>query len=139
MKEQTLSIIKPDATEKNHIGAIISYLEKASLRVVAAKMLHLTKEEAGKFYEIHKGKPFYDELCEFMSSGRIVAMVLEGKNAVEQNRKVMGNTDPKKADAGTIRKDFAEEIGRNAVHGSDSKENAVKEISFFFSSAEICL
>jgi nucleoside-diphosphate kinase len=136
--EQTLSIIKPDAVEKDQIGNILSRLEKSGLKIVAAKMLQLTKSKAESFYEIHRGKPFFKDLTSFMSSGPILVLVLEGKNAVALNRKVMGATDPAKAEAGTIRKDFAESIDKNAVHGSDSLENAKKEISFFFEADEIC-
>lgn len=137
MKEQTLSIIKPDAVEKNQIGKIISYLEKAGLKIVGAKMLKLTQKKAEEFYDVHKEKGFFYSLVSFMCSGPILVMVLEGDGAVERNRKVMGATDPQKADMGTIRKDFASSIERNAVHGSDSLENAKKEIAFFFKKDEL--
>lgn len=135
--EQTLSIIKPDAVGQNQIGNIIEYFEREGLSVTAAKMVHLTKEEAQKFYGIHKDKGFFDELVEFMTSGPILVMVLEGENAVATNRRIMGATDPAKAQAGTIRADFATSIERNAIHGSDSLENAKIEIPFFFKSNEI--
>ncbi len=137
MKQQTLSIIKPDAVSKNKIGNIIAILEKEGLKIVAAKMRHISLEEAHEFYAVHKGKPFYDELCEFLSSGPILTMVLEGEDAIQRNRKIMGATDPKKAEVGTIRRDFAESIGRNAVHGSDAPETAKTEIAFFFNKDEI--
>jgi len=135
--ERTLSIIKPDAVDKNIIGKIIDRLEEANLNIVAARMLHLSKEEARKFYDVHVGKPFYDELVEYMTSGPVMVMVLEGNNAVAQNRKVMGATDPKKADKGTIRAEFGESIDRNVVHGSDAPETAKREIAFFFTSDNI--
>jgi len=135
--EQTLSIIKPDAVEQNQIGNIIEYFEREGLSVSAAKMMHLTKEQAEQFYSIHKDKAFFDELVEFMTSGPILVMVLEGESAVATNRRIMGATDPSKAESGTIRADFATSIDRNAVHGSDSLENAKKEISFFFKPNEI--
>lgn len=130
--ERTLSIIKPDAVGKNHIGAIYDRFEKAGLRIVAARMLHLTREQAGAFYAVHKERPFYGELVDFMTSGPIVAQVLEGENAIARNREVMGATDPAKAAPGTIRADFATKVDENAVHGSDSPETAVTEIAFFF-------
>jgi len=135
--DRTLSIIKPDAVKKNVIGKIISRFEEHNIKIIAAKMLHLTEEEAGAFYAIHKGKPFYDELINFMTSGPVLVQVLQGPNVVEKNREIMGATDPKKAAKGTIRKDFASSIDANAVHGSDSEENAKKEIAFFFSEDEI--
>lgn len=135
--EQTLSIIKPDAVKANHIGGIIDRLEKAGLKVVAAKMVRLTEEKAGEFYDIHKERPFFGELVEFMTSGPVVVMVLEGENAVAKNREVMGATNPADAAPGTIRKDFAKSIGENAVHGSDSLENAAREVEFFFGKQEI--
>lgn len=135
--QQTLSIIKPDAVSDNHIGEIISRFEKNNLRLAAAKMVKLTHAEAEKFYDVHRGKPFYEELVNFISSGPIVAMVLEGPNAVAKNRELMGATDPKKASPGTLRADFAQSMGKNAVHGSDSLENAKNEINFFFKSNEI--
>lgn len=136
--ERTLSIIKPDAVAKNAIGAIIARLEGAGLRVVGAKMLHLTRERAEGFYAVHKERPFFSELVEFMTSGPVLVQVLEGENAIEKNREVMGATNPADAAPGTIRADFAEEITENAVHGSDSPENAVTEIAYFFAPEEIC-
>lgn len=136
-KEQTLSIIKPDAVEQNQIGNIIEYFERDGLSVVGAKMLHLTEDQAKKFYEVHKERPFYKELVDFMISGPVVVMVLEGEDAIARNRKIMGHTDPAKAQEGTVRADFATSIERNAVHGSDSKENAKIEVAFFFKSNEI--
>lgn len=136
--EQTLSIIKPDVVGKNSIGAVLSYLEKAGLRIVAMKMRHLTNKEAEGFYAVHKGKPFFEPLVSFMTSGPVLIMVLEGENAVLKNREIMGATDPKKALPGTIRKEFAQTIDENAVHGSDSLENAKIEIAYFFSQLEIC-
>ena len=135
--EQTLSIIKPDAVGQNQIGNIIEYFEREGLNVVAAKMLHLSEDQAKSFYAIHKERPFFGELVEFMTSGPVVVMVLEGENAVTKNRQIMGATDPSKAAPGTIRGDFATSIERNAVHGSDSLENAATEISFFFKPNEI--
>lgn len=135
--EQTLSIIKPDAVEQNKIGDIEGYLESAGLKVVAAKLVQLTHEQARSFYHIHKDRPFYNDLVRYMTSGPVLVQVLEGDDAVAQNRKTMGATDPSKADAGTIRADFGTNTQRNAVHGSDSIENAKKEISFFFSKDEI--
>lgn len=136
--ERTLSIIKPDAVAKNVIGEIDTRFEKAGLRIVAARMLHLTKEQAQKFYAIHKERPFYNDLVEFMASGPIVAQVLEGENAIAKNRELMGATNPKEANAHTIRADFAENIDANAVHGSDGPETAEWEIAFFFKAEEIC-
>ncbi len=135
--EQTLSIIKPDAVKKGVIGKIIDRFESNGLRIAAMKKLQLSKKEAGDFYAVHKERPFFGELVEFMTSGPIVAMVLEGENAVAKNRELMGATDPKEATPGTIRADFAESIDANAVHGSDSIENARTEISFFFAKREI--
>ena len=135
--EQTLSIIKPDAVGQNQIGNIIEYFEREGLSVVAAKMVHLSKDLAQKFYAIHKERPFFGELVDFMTSGPILVMVLEGENAVATNRRIMGPTDPAKAQAGTIRADFATSIERNAIHGSDSLENAKTEVTFFFKSNEI--
>jgi nucleoside-diphosphate kinase len=135
--EKTLSIIKPDAVAKNVIGKIIDRFESNGLRIAAMKKIKLTKEDAAKFYEVHKERPFFNDLCEYMSSGPVVVMVLEGENAVAKNRELMGATDPQKAAPGTIRADFAESIEANAVHGSDSLENAKKEIAFFFSEREI--
>jgi len=135
--EQTLSIIKPDAIEKNVIGKIFEYFEKNNLKIIAAKMLHLTKDQAQKFYLVHKDKPVYDSLVDFMTSGPILVSVLSGENAVTKNREIMGATDFKKAKEGTIRKAFASSIEKNAVHGSDSLENAKIEVSFFFKENEI--
>ena len=131
-KQRTLSIIKPDAVQKNVIGKILTRFEDKGLKIVAAKMMQMTSEQAGKFYEIHKERPFYAELCEYMTQGPVLVSVLEGEDAVLMNRTIMGATDPKKADAGTIRADFADSISANAVHGSDSAENAAIEIKFFF-------
>lgn len=136
--ERTLSIIKPDAVSKNIIGKIISRFEKAGLQIIAAKMLSMDEEKAAGFYAEHKERPFFGELVEFMTSGPIVVQVLEGENAIAHNRELMGATNPEKADEGTIRKDFAESMGRNAVHGSDSLASAQREIAYFFSSDEIC-
>lgn len=135
--ERTLSILKPDAVGKNHIGEIISMFEKNNLKIVAAKMLHLTQAEAEGFYAVHKERPFFKDLVSFMISGPVLIMVLEGNNAVMLNRDIMGATDPKKAAEGTIRAKFASSIDENAVHGSDSLENAGIEISYFFSQIEI--
>lgn len=135
--EHTLSILKPDTVQKNNIGKVISYLEQGGLNIVAAKMLHLSKEKAEGFYDIHKGKPFFEELVEFMTSGPVVVMVLEGENAIQRNREIMGATNPKEAKPGTIRADFAESIDANAVHGSDAAETAKKEIAYFFNENEI--
>lgn len=131
-QERTLSIIKPDAVRKNVIGKILTRFEDAGLRVVACQMRQLSSEDAGKFYDVHRERPFFGELVEYMTTGPVVVSVLEGANAVTLNRNLMGATDPKKADKGTIRADFADSIAANAVHGSDSLENAAKEIKFFF-------
>lgn len=136
--QQTLSIIKPDAVEKGVIGKIIDRFESAGLRIAAAKKIKLSKCDASQFYAIHKERPFFNDLVDYMTSGPVVVMVLEGKNAVAKNRELMGATDPKKAAPGTIRADFAESIDANAVHGSDSEENAKNEIAFFFAGREIC-
>ncbi len=136
--EQTLSIIKPDAVKKGVIGSIITRFESNNLRIAAIKKIKLSKQDAQKFYAIHKDRPFFDGLVEFMTSGPVVVMVLEGQNAVSKNRELMGATNPKEAAAGTIRADFADSIEANAVHGSDSMENAKIEIDFFFSGREIC-
>ncbi|WP_438958991.1 nucleoside-diphosphate kinase [Porticoccus sp.] len=136
--ECTLSIIKPDAVSKNVIGQIYSRFEKAGLKVVAAKMMHLSEEKAGGFYAEHKERPFYTDLVGFMTSGPVMIQVLEGENAVMVNRDLMGATNPKEAAAGTIRADFAESIDANAVHGSDSPASAAREISYFFDDGEIC-
>ncbi len=136
--ERTLSIIKPDAVAKNVIGEIISRFENGGLQVVAAKMLQLSNERAGGFYAEHEGKPFFEPLMEFMTSGPVVVQVLEGENAIARNRELMGATNPKEADAGTIRADFAESIDANAVHGSDSPASAEREIGYFFDASELC-
>ncbi len=136
-KERTLSILKPDATRRNLTGKINAKFEDAGLRIVAQKRLWLSAEQAGKFYEVHKERPFFGELVDFMISGPVVVQVLEGDDAVAQNRKVMGATNPANADAGTIRKEFAESIDANSVHGSDSLDNAKIEIDFFFKADEI--
>ncbi len=135
--ERTLSIIKPDAVEKSVIGKIIDRFETNGLRIAAMKKIMLSKEDAAKFYEVHKERPFFNDLVDYMTSGPVVVMVLEGENAVAKNRELMGATDPKEAAPGTIRADFAESIEANAVHGSDSLENAKKEIAFFFAEREI--
>lgn len=136
--QRTLSIAKPDAVSKNVIGEIYSRFEKAGLRIVAAKMLRLSREQAEGFYAEHKGRPFFPALIDFMTSGPVTVQVLEGEGAVLQNRELMGATNPKDATAGTIRADFAESIDANAVHGSDSEESAAREIAFFFSTSELC-
>ncbi|MBU0539505.1 MAG: nucleoside-diphosphate kinase [Gammaproteobacteria bacterium] len=136
--QRTLSIAKPDAVSKNVIGEIYSRFEKAGLRIVAAKMLRLSREQAEGFYAEHKGRPFFPALVDFMTSGPVTVQVLEGEGAVLQNRELMGATNPKDAAAGTIRADFAESIDANAVHGSDSEESAAREIAFFFSTSELC-
>jgi nucleoside-diphosphate kinase len=136
-KERTLSIIKPDATRRNLTGKINARFEDAGLRIVAQKRLWLTRGQAEAFYSVHKERAFFGDLCDFMISGPVVAQVLEGENAVAKNREVMGATNPAQADEGTIRKDFAESIEANSVHGSDSAENAAIEIAFFFSQIEI--
>ena len=136
--ERTLSIIKPDAVGKNVIGEILTRFEKAGLQIVAAKMLKLDDEKAGGFYAEHKERPFFGDLVGFMTSGPVVVQVLEGENAIAKNRELMGATNPKEADAGTIRADFAESIDANAVHGSDSTESAAREIDYFFNAEEIC-
>ncbi len=136
--ERTLSIIKPDAVAKNAVGAIIARFEEAGLRVVAARMLHLNRKKAEGFYAVHKERPFFPELVEFMTSGPVLVQVLEGEGAVDKNRQIMGATNPAEAEPGTIRADFADEITENAVHGSDSPENAATEIAYFFSTEEIC-
>jgi nucleoside-diphosphate kinase len=136
--ERTLSIIKPDAVGKNVIGEIYTRFEKAGLKVVAAKMKHLSKAEAEGFYAEHRERGFFGDLVAFMTSGPVVVSVLEGENAVLQHRNLMGATDPKKAEAGTIRADFAQSIDENAVHGSDSAESAAREIAYFFAATEVC-
>jgi len=135
--EKTLSIIKPDAVAKNVIGKIVDRFESNGLRIAAMKKIQLSVSDASKFYEVHAQRPFFGELVEFMTSGPVVVMVLEGKNAVAKNRELMGATNPKEAEAGTIRADFADSIDANAVHGSDSLENAKIEIDFFFARREI--
>ena len=135
--EMTLSIIKPDAVAKNVIGKIEQRFEDAGLKIVASKMLHLSAEKAQGFYAEHEGKPFFNALVEFMTSGPVIVQVLAGENAITLNRELMGNTNPKEADAGTIRSDFAESIDANAVHGSDSPVSAQREIAYFFESTEI--
>ena len=135
--ERTLSIIKPDATKRNLTGLINAKFEKAGLKIIAQKRLQLTRSMARNFYEIHKDRPFFNDLVDFMISGPVVVQVLEGDNAVKLNRDVMGATNPKEAEEGTIRKEFAESIEANSVHGSDSLENAKNEISFFFANIEL--
>lgn len=136
--ERTISIIKPDAVAKNVIGKIYSRFEKAGLQIIAAKMMHLSEEQAGAFYEVHKERPFYGELVAFMTSGPVMVQVLEGEDAINKNREVMGATNPKEAAEGTIRADFAASIDENAVHGSDGPETAAQEIQFFFNAEELC-
>ena len=136
--EKTLSIVKPDAVAKNVIGEIYSRFEKAGLKVVAAKMAHLSKEQAEGFYAVHKERPFFNDLVSFMISGPVMIQVLEGENAIMKNREIMGATNPKEAAAGTIRADFADSIDANAVHGSDAPETAQQEIAYFFTANEIC-
>ena len=135
--ERTLSIIKPDATRRNLTGKINAKFEDAGLRIIAQKRIKLSTEQAGKFYEVHKDRPFYGELVEFMASGPVVVQVLEGENAIAKNREVMGATNPAQADEGTIRKEFALSVGENSVHGSDAPETAKEEIAFFFSGLEL--
>ena len=135
--QRTFSILKPDATARNLTGAVNAVIEKAGLRIVAQRRIHMTTHQAQTFYAVHKERPFFGELVEFMTSGPVVVQVLEGENAVLKNREIMGATDPKKADKGTVRAEFGVDIGSNSVHGSDSLENAMGEISFFFSGMEI--
>ncbi|WP_265033053.1 nucleoside-diphosphate kinase [Wolbachia endosymbiont (group A) of Sicus ferrugineus] len=135
--EKTLSILKPDAVKNNITGKINSYIESSGLKIIAQKMMLLTKKQAELFYEIHKDRPFFGELVEFMTSGPVIVQVLVGENAVSKYRQIMGATDPKQADKGTIRGDFADDISENRVHGSDSPENARKEIAFFFAECEL--
>jgi len=135
--ERTFSIIKPDATARNLTGAINKKFEDAGLRIIAQKRIHMTKAQAGKFYEVHKARPFYDELCEFMSSGPVVVQVLEGENAISKNREIMGATNPADAAPGTIRAEFAQSVGENSVHGSDAPESAAQEIALFFAGIEL--
>lgn len=137
--EYTLSIIKPDAVAKNVVGEIVSRFEKDGLKVVAAKMMHLSLEQAGEFYGVHKERPFYGDLVKFMTSGPVFVQALAGQDAINKNRELMGATNPKEAKAGTIRADFADSIDANAVHGSDSPETAAQEIAFFFANDEIFL
>ena len=136
--ERTLSIIKPDAVAKNVIGEIYARFEKGGLKVVAARMLHLTREQAGAFYAVHKARPFYNDLVAFMTSGPVMVQVLEGENAIARHREIMGATNPKDAAPGTIRADFASTVDENAVHGSDGPDTASAEIAFFFASMDIC-
>ena len=135
--ERTLSIIKPDAVKKNVVGQILARFEKAGLRIVAARMMHLSRAEAEGFYAVHRQRPFFKDLVEFMISGPVLVQVLEGENAVVRNRELMGATDPKKAEKGTIRADFADSIDANAVHGSDSADNARTEVAYFFPACEV--
>ena len=135
--ERTFSITKPDATRRNLTGAVTKMLEEAGLRVIASKRVHMTRDQAEGFYAVHRERPFYNDLCTFMTSGPVVVQVLEGDNAVARNREVMGATNPAQADEGTIRKTYAESIEANTVHGSDSAENAQVEIYFFFKPEEI--
>jgi nucleoside-diphosphate kinase len=135
--ERTLSIIKPDAVAKNVIGEILARFEKAGLKVIAAQMVHLSKSDAEGFYAVHKGRPFFDDLVSFMISGPVMIQVLEGANAIQKNRDLMGATDPKKAEKGTIRADFAQSIDANAVHGSDAPETAQNEIAYFFPQSRV--
>jgi nucleoside-diphosphate kinase len=135
--ERTLSIIKPDATRRNLTGKVNARLEEAGLRIIAQKRLHLTRAQAEQFYAVHRERPFYQDLCTFMTSGPVVAQVLEGENAVARNREVMGATNPANAAPGTIRAEFAESVEANSVHGSDAPETAAQEIAFFFSEIEI--
>jgi nucleoside-diphosphate kinase len=137
MKERTLSIVKPDAVKKNVIGDIVRRFESAGLKVVAAKMLSLSKAQAQGFYAVHKERPFFDSLTDFMSSGPILVAVLEGEEAIQTNRRIMGATDPAKAEVGTIRRDWGTNVEQNAVHGSDGPETARWEIAYFFSEMEI--
>ena len=134
MIQQTLSIIKPDAVERNLIEKIKEIFLKNKLKIIKTKKIQITKDEAAEFYKVHQTKPFYDKLCSYLSSGPIVVMILEGENAIQENRKIMGATDPTKAEEGTIRKKYGISIDKNSVHGSDSPDNAKKEIDFFFKS-----
>lgn len=135
--ERTFSIIKPDATRRNLTGKINAKFEDAGLRIIAQKRIQMTKEQAGVFYAVHSERPFYDELCEFMSSAPVVVQVLEGENAITRNREIMGATNPADAAPGTVRADFAESVGENSVHGSDAPETAAVEIAYFFSGLEL--
>jgi nucleoside-diphosphate kinase len=136
--ERTLSIVKPDGVSRNLIGNVYQRFEKAGLRIVAARMLRLSQSQAELFYEVHKERPFYKDLVRYMTSGPVIAQVLEGEGAIARNREIMGATDPKKAAAGTIRADLAQSIEHNVVHGSDAPDTAAREIAFFFSATEIC-
>src|SRR5579864_9319868 len=136
--ERTLSIVKPDGVTRNLIGNVYQRFEKAGLRIVAARMLRLSQQQAELFYEVHKDRPFYRDLVRYMTSGPVVAQILEGEGAIAKNREIMGATDPKKAAAGTIRADLAQSIEANVVHGSDSSANATQEIGFFFSGTDLC-
>lgn len=136
--ERTFSIVKPDAVANNVIGQIYSRFEQAGLKIVASKMVHLSEEQAGAFYAVHKQRPFYNDLVSFMVSGPVMVQVLEGENAIAKNREVMGATNPADAATGTIRADFAKTVDQNAVHGSDALQTAAEEIAFFFGDAEIC-
>ena len=135
--ERTFSIIKPDATKRNLTGKIIDRFESNGLRIIASKRIHMTREQAGGFYAVHKERPFYNDLVDFMVSGPVVVQVLEGENAIAKNREIMGATNPAEADEGTIRKDFAESIDANSVHGSDAPQTAAEEIKFFFTDDEL--
>ena len=135
--ERTLSIIKPDATKRNLTGKINAKFEEAGLRIIAQKRIHLSKDQAGVFYEVHAERPFYDELCDFMASEPVVVQVLEGEGAILKNREVMGATNPAEAAEGTVRAEYAESVGENSVHGSDAPETAAEEISYFFAEIEI--
>ena len=135
--ERTFSIIKPDATKRNLTGKIIDRFESNGLRIIASKRIHMTREQAGEFYGVHKERPFYNDLVDFMISGPVVVQVLEGENAIAKNREIMGATNPAEADEGTIRKDFAESIDANSVHGSDAPDTAAEEIKFFFTDDEL--
>ena len=137
MKERTLSIIKPDAVQKNVVGEILARFERAGLKIIAAKLLQLSKAEAQGFYAVHKERPFFDSLTTFMSSGPILVAVLEGQDAIQTNRRLMGATNPAEAEPGTIRKDFATDIEKNAVHGSDGPDTARQEIAYFFGEMEL--
>ena len=136
--ERTLSIIKPDGVEKNLIGEVYRRFEQAGLRIVAARMMHLTRSQAEGFYAVHSERPFFKDLCGYMTSGPVIVQVLEGEDAVARHREIMGATDPKKAAPGTIRADLAASIEENVVHGSDSAENAAREIGYFFAETELC-
>ncbi len=135
--ERTLSIVKPDAVKKNAIGKILARFEAAGLRIVAARMMHLSREQAEGFYAVHRQRPFFRDLVQFMTSGPVLIQVLEGENAIAKNRELMGATDPKKAERGTIRADFADSIDANAVHGSDSPDSARMEVAYFFPACEV--